>query len=180
MKQFFLLITVFIVTSNGYAKNENFDYKDDSYSYSFTFSTNNHKSTVLAVLYEFDHLKKYSSGISKVRYLGKADENSYIVEICLEYLFYADKSVYKRTIFPDEGLIKIELEEFKTNSSLFPSVIRSYSEYKIFENGGKTTVEYKQTVSFNKGLNRVYLKIIKKRLGQFADDLIGYVTLQEN
>ncbi|MDO5576080.1 MAG: hypothetical protein Q4F84_03305 [Fibrobacter sp.] len=180
MKLFLLLITVFIVISSVYGKNEKFDYKDNTYSYSFTFSTNHHKSIILAVLYEFDHLKKYSSGISRVRYLGESGENSYMVEICLEHLFYADKSVYKRTIFPADGLIKIELKEFKANSSLFPSVTRSCSEYKVFDNGEKTTVLYRQTVSFNKGLNRVYLKIIKNRLDRFADDLIGYVARQEN
>lgn len=170
-----LLITIFVLADNANREQGRFKYKNESYSYSLNFSTNLHKDSVLAVLYSFDHLKKYSSGTSETRFLGKNKENCYEIEILLKHLFYATRSVYKRTFLPDSGVIKIELQKFESNSTIFPSIVHSFSEYRVFSDGTKTVIQYRQTVSFNKKLNRFYLKIIRTRLDEFAEDLTGYI-----
>ena len=171
-----LMITIFVFADNANKELGRFKHKNESYSYSLNFSTNLHKDSVLAVLYSFDHLKKYTSGTSETRFLGKSSKYCYEIEILLKHFFYATRSIYKRTLLPDSGVIKIELLKFESNSTIFPSIIHSFSEYRVFSDGTKTVIQYRQTVSFNKKLNRFYLKTIRSRLDKFADDLTGYIN----
>ena len=62
------------------------------------------------------------------------------------------------------------------NSNLFPKITRSYAEYRLFSTDGVVIVKYYQKVTFDKGANWLFKKILKDRLNEFTNELVGYVA----
>jgi len=105
--------------------------------------------------------------------------NYYEIEISIKYLIYSSRSIYKRTLVPESGLVKIEMRSFNQSNKLFPRIIDYQARYDVKSEMEYSTIEYVQMVSFDKSVNWFYMKILKDKLNEFAEKLEFYIRNEE-
>jgi hypothetical protein len=154
---------------------DDFNRKENGYVFSFQFQTCLPCDSILAILYDINHFKKYSSQESDIKLLRK-EGNSYDVEFKLKYLMYVGKSVYRRTLDTEAKTVRIKMLKFEHNSNLVPKLTDSDTEYRVFSRDGQTIVMYTQNVTFGKKVSWFVIKMIKVRLNSFENELVKYVT----
>ncbi|NLD99159.1 MAG: hypothetical protein GX640_04740 [Fibrobacter sp.] len=170
--KFLIFLVVFISHSTGDGV---FKVDKNRINYSFQFSCNLPADSLLHILYSFHHLKNYSSQFTAINLILEG-ESFYDVEFQVKYLFYASKALYRRTLFKDSGLIKIEMMKFEQNSTIFPRLIKSATEYRVLQEKGKNVeVICLQTNLLSKPLNWIYLRVIHKKMDEFMLELHDYI-----
>jgi hypothetical protein len=99
------LISLFLLLGVINGREKRIDSKieqiEKGYNYSCNFRSTLSRDSVLAILFEFDHFVKYSSQMSQIELLSE-EKNSYLVSICMKYLIYSSRSVYRRTLLEEK------------------------------------------------------------------------------
>lgn len=173
------LISLFLFSGKTNGRENQIDSKieqiEKGYSYSCDFQSTLSRDSVLAILFKFDHLVKYSSQMSQIEILSE-EKNSYLVSFYLKYLIYSSKSVYRRTLLAEKNTVTIEMIKFNHNSTVFPQVLDIRIEYRVVSKRGKVHVFYKQNCLFNKTVNWFYLKILEGKLNESMRELQRYIN----
>lgn len=167
------MLTLTIVYANKIKPIEN------GYSFDYSFESCLEDDSLLSVLFDMSHLMKYSSQVDDMSIIEK-EKNSYTVSFSIKYLFYSSESVFRRTIFPNDNTIVIEMISFTHNSMSIPKMLKSRVEYKVKMNKNGTEVSYSQKCHFEKPVNWFYLKIIEGKLNEAARELQKYIKFLEN
>lgn len=147
---------------------------ENGYTFSYSFESTLPKDSLLSVLFNFQHLVRYSSQISDISVIS-SELNSYVVSFSINYLFYSSKSVYRRTLLENRNTVLIEMIRFSHNSSIIPKVISSKVEYRVIQKGNKTLLFYNQECRFDKQINWFYLKILEGKLIDSSKELQRYI-----
>lgn len=150
---------------------------EKGYSYSCSFISTLSKDSVLAILFKFDHLVKYSSQMSQMKILSE-EKNSYLVSYYLKYLIYSSRSVYRRTLLEEKDMVVIEMVKINHNSTVFPQVLDVKIEYRVVPQKNMVQVFYKQKCLLNKPVNWLYLKILEGKLNESMKELQRYIKSQ--
>lgn len=171
------IISLFSGVING--KENQIDFRmeqiEKGYSYSCDFNSPLSRDSVLAILFKFDHLVKYSSQISQIEILSE-EKNSYLVSFNLKYLIYSSRSVYRRTLLEEKGMVVIEMIKFNHNSTVFPQVLDIRIEYMVVPKRNGVHIYYKQKCLFNRPINWLYLKIVEGKLNESMRELQRYIS----
>lgn len=154
---------------------DDFSRKDKGYIFSFQFKTRLPRDSILTILYDVNHFKKYSSQESDIKLLRKTG-NSYDVEFKLKYLIYVGISVYRRTLDSESKTVRIKMLKFEHNSNFVPKLVDSETEYRVFNQDGQTLVIYNQNVTFEKKVSWFVIKMIKVKLNSFENELVKYIS----
>ena len=179
MKIFYLLSIIVVMSSGADSSADaKFEMNEKKYIYSFAFSSSLPEDTLLNILYDFNHLRRYSSQAADAKLLY-ASSNYHDIELHLKYLIYSSRSAYRRTIQPDSARVKIEMLNSIQSSNLFPRIVKSYAEYRLHTEDNVAVVEYLQQVTFDKDANWLFRKILKDRLFEFTEELVGYIRKLE-
>ncbi len=170
-------LSLFLGVINGRENQINFKIEqiEKGYSYSCDFQSTLSTDSVLAIIFKFDHLVKYSSKMSKIEILSE-EKNSYLVSFFLKYLIYSSKSVYRRTLLEDKDMVVIEMIKFHHNSNVFPKVLNIRIEYRVLPVMDSVHIFYKQKCVFNKTVNWFYLKILEGKLNESMRELQSYIN----
>ncbi len=155
-----------------------FNHSEKNYRFNLTIKSSLSVENLLELLYDFKHVNAYSSDASKQKML-RDSVNSYEIEMSIKYLIYSSRSIYKRTLLPESGLVKIEMRSFNQTNKLFPRIIDYQARYDVKSEMEYSTIEYVQMVSFDKSVNWFYLKILKDKLDEFAEKLELYIKNEE-
>ncbi len=148
---------------------------ENGYSYAYDFKSTLSIDSVLAILYKFDHLVKYSSQIPQMEVLSE-EKNSYVVSFIFKYLFYSSESVYRRTLLAEKGMVVIQMLHFNHNSTVLPRVLKIEIEYRVVPEIDGVRIFHQQKCLFNKQVNWFYLKILEGKLNDSMKELQQYIS----
>ncbi|NLL15419.1 MAG: hypothetical protein GX267_18630 [Fibrobacter sp.] len=172
-----IILSLFSGIIDGREKQINFkiEQNENGYSYSCHFQSTLSRDSVLAILFGFDHLVKYSSQVSQIELLSE-EKNSYLVSFYLRYLIYSSRSVYRRTLLKEKDMVVIEMLRFNHNSTVFPQVLGIRIEYRVVPRRNGVNIYYKQKCLFNRPINWLYLKIVEGKLNESMRELQRYIS----
>lgn len=173
------LISLFLLLGVINGREKRIDSKieqiEKGYNYSCNFQSTLSRDSVLAILFKFDHFVKYSSQMSQIELLSE-EKNSYLVSICMKYLIYSSRSVYRRTLLEEKNMVVIEMIGFNHNSTVFPQVLDIRIEYRVVPAKDGVLIFYRQKCLFNKQINWLYLKILEGKLNESMRELQWYIN----
>ncbi|KMQ50447.1 hypothetical protein CHISP_2694 [Chitinispirillum alkaliphilum] len=155
---------------------EDFFVVDKGYNYDIRFTTSLSAEAVSDILFEFEHVNKYTFDTEEVS-LVSSQESSYVVMVEFSRLFYSFQSVFQRTRFGDS--IIAELKQFSHNRALLPELVSSRSVYRVIDNGDHRKVYFNQIVRFTDSINSVYMRMIQGGVRKFKDKLLEYIAEEE-
>ncbi|MDG5814838.1 hypothetical protein QA601_07110 [Chitinispirillales bacterium ANBcel5] len=177
MKWHLCLISIVLIT--GYVSGSNdltFLRNDSGYSVSATFVTSLPSDTVLNILYEYDHVSRYSFEAGSTTFKEEG-EGYYTMEVMLSRFFYQARSHFLRK--KEDNRVIASLDSFWHNRGLIPEMIYSHSVYDIRTKDGYTYIDFKQDVRFAGNLNRIYLRMIEGGVKKFKENLENYLYEKE-
>ncbi len=151
-----------------------FNKKKNGYSFQFQTSFSADPACLLAVVFEYDHLSKFTRNIDKIQ-LVEGDAVRNIVRFSYDRFLFKHISKYLRTLSKDNNTVTFELIENELHKSILPKVLASKGYYKIKSHEQKATIEYFQEVVLeNNYTNSFYLYFVKNEALKFAIDLQQY------
>lgn len=151
-----------------------FNKKKNGYSFQFQTSYDADPECLLAVVFEYDHLRKFTKNIDTIQ-LVKNEGDRNIVRYGYDKFLFKHKSTYLRILSKDNNTITFELVENELHKSIFPKLIATKGYYKIKTNDQKTIIEYfQEAVIEDKNINSIYLYFVKNEILAFARDLQKY------
>jgi len=174
-----ILIIFTLFSGKLYGKENQIESKmeqiEKGYSYSCEFQSSLSSDSILAILYKFDHFLQYSSQMAQIEILSK-EENSYLVSFNLKYLIYSSRSIYRRTLLKEKGMVVVQMIRFDHNSSVFPKVLDIRIEYRVVPKRSGVQIFYSQKCLFSKPTNWLYLKILEGKLNESMKVLQKYIS----
>ncbi len=151
-----------------------FNKKMNGYSFQFQTSYDADPECLLAVVFEYHHLRKFTKNIDMIQ-LVKNEGDRNIVRYGYDKYLFKHKSTYLRILSKDNNMITFELVENELHKSIFPKLIATKGYYKIKTNEQKTIIEYfQEAVIEDKNINNIYLYFVKNEILAFARDLQKY------
>lgn len=147
----------------------------NGYNFSFDFESTLTKDSILNILFNFEHLVKYSSQINRMEVLS-SEKNSYVVSFFLKYLFYTSESVFRRTLLPDKDMVLIEMLNFTHNSAVIPEILKARIEYRVIQKERGVQIFYNQQCLLNKQINWIYMKILESKINESIKQLQQYIS----
>lgn len=151
-----------------------FNSKKNGYSFQFQSSYDADPACLLAVVFEYDHLRRFTKNIDAIQRVKKeADRN--VVSYGYDRFWFKHKSTYLRILSKDNNTVTFELIANELHKSIFPKIITTKGYYKIKSNEQKTIIEYfQEAVLQDNNINSIYLYFVKNEALKFARDLQQY------
>jgi len=169
-----LLLSGLCVTVQAFTGERYFENRDSAYTFGFWYETSLDRDSVMNILYDFTHLERYGDDSRNMR-LIRQEKDWYEIEIRIQFLFYDSRSIYIRKKNSETGSIDIDLVSYSQNNDAMPPITRSHASYRLHCINGITSIEYEQKVTFDRTVNWIYMRVVKKKLNDFTDDLIRYL-----
>jgi hypothetical protein len=166
------------LTAISHSNSSVFIHSGNEFTYRFTLNSSLQVDSLLFLLYDFKHVKLYSTDASYQKLLN-IEEKHYDIEILIKYMFYSSRSVYRRIFMPESSMVKIEMIESRQNSKLFPRILDYHARYSVIRENEFSVVSFIQNVTLDKSINRFYLKILREKLDEFEESLEEYIRKEE-
>ncbi len=176
------MVVVFFIGGNfvfawgGGEFKEEFTATDSGYHFRVRFSTSLCADTVLAILYDFDHVSHYTFSSEEVTLIS-FDDSEYRVRIQFSRFFYSFTSLFRRTLRGDT--VFTHMEEFTQRRALVPDVSFSKGVYTVTRSQEASTVELIQHVRFSGPVNRIYMRMIQGGVKRFRESMLEYIKEKE-
>lgn len=178
----FNILTFIIFISNGQAQEVGsfLTCEDSIYKVEYTFTTRCKKNMLLEICFEFSHLIEFAKQKNTTIKLLESGENWYTVEYDYRYFIYTNNSIYKKTIIPQENLVKFEMINYSQNIGILPKVLAASGYYKVIANEKENEVTYYQKTILDRQMDRFYLKSVKRKTEEFFLNLKEYIEKFED
>jgi hypothetical protein len=145
------------------------------YTTGSSFETTCSRERLLEILFEFEHVQKYMTGVDHLEQISKAPLR-YDVVYHYSYLGYRSRLVFKKALSVKKQRITFHLLDSWDNVDFLPELLAVDGYYQIKPLGsGRMTVTYRQTSLFAGPLGYIYRTILKHRTRKFMASLIAYI-----
>ena len=160
-----------LCSSIGYGQDDrplsnkvSYKFSRQGYTYSFVgkFPVNNNINCLMDIIYDFEHLKRFNSGVDNVE-LIRQDSHSYEVRYSYRKLFLKAKTTFRRVLDKKRRIVTSVMIGHEQNSNLIPKPLASHGYYRIIEDKTGCWFEYFRECEIeSKPLDRLYFYIAEK------------------
>ena len=146
-----------------------------AYVYTVTVSSPLPEAVLLDVLFDPKHVAAFSKSAGRLVLLSEAGTVNE-VRFDTRRLIFKCTTTFKRTLIREAGLIDIEMTDFKAGwGKLAPHAQSSRARYTVTDRGTHREIVYRQDVETDKPVSGYSLRVLRKSMGEFADDLGQYL-----
>ncbi|MCU0251384.1 MAG: hypothetical protein MUE61_14335 [Vicinamibacterales bacterium] len=146
-----------------------------TYTYTLTLSSTLTQATLLDVLFDPRHVAAFSKSAGRLVVLtedGPVNE----VRFDTRRLIFKCTTTFRRTLIREAGAIDIEMTDFKAGwGKLAPHAQSSRARYTVTDRGTHREIVYRQEVETDRPVSGYSLRILRKSMGEFAQDLDEYL-----
>ena len=151
------------------------DQSGRTYTYTLTLSSTLTQATLLDVLFDPRHVAAFSKSAGRLVVL-KEDGPVNEVRFDTRRLIFKCATTFRRTLVRESGSIDIEMTDFKAGwGKLAPHAQSSRARYTVTDRGTHREIVYRQDVETDKPVSGYSLRVLRKSLGEFAQDLDEYL-----
>ncbi len=151
------------------------DQSGRTYTYTLTLSSTLTQATLLDVLFDPRHVAAFSKSAGRLVVL-KEDGPVNEVRFDTRRLIFKCTTTFRRTLIRESGSIDIEMTDFKAGwGKLAPHAQSSRARYTVTDRGTHREIVYRQDVETDKPVSGYSLRVLRKSLGEFAQDLDEYL-----
>ena len=155
------------------------DQSGRTYTYTLTLSSTLTQATLLDVLFDPRHVAAFSKSAGRLVVL-KEDGPVNEVRFDTRRLIFKCTTTFRRTLIRESGSIDIEMTDFKAGwGKLAPHAQSSRARYTVTDRGTHREIVYRQDVETDKPVSGYSLRVLRKSLGEFAQDLDEYLRRSE-
>ena len=146
-----------------------------TYTYTLTLSSTLTQATLLDVLFDPRHVAAFSKSAGRLVVLredGPVNE----VRFDTRRLIFKCTTTFRRTLIREAGAIDIEMTDFKAGwGKLAPHAQSSRARYTVTDRGTHREIVYRQEVETDRPVSGYSLRVLRKSMGEFAQDLEEYL-----
>ncbi|MBN1998707.1 hypothetical protein JW935_14200 [candidate division KSB1 bacterium] len=147
--------------------------QDTTLIFSSSFFAQCDSSTLISILYDFDHLQKFIPKDFNIELYEKGD-GWYIVRYHFSILIFHLQSDYKRILRGNQ--VDFEMVSVSKVAPSVPTILSSNGYYRMKKFNDGYMIEYYQLSTTNKtAFNRILEKKVEKRAISFVKNLKEYV-----
>ena len=151
------------------------DQRGRTYTYTLTISSTLTQAVLLDVLFDPRHVAVFSRSAGRLVVL-KADGAVNDVRFDTRRLVFKCTTTFRRTLVREAGSIDIEMTDFKAGwGKLAPHAQSSRARYTVTDRGTHREIVYRQEVETDKPVSGYSLRVLRKSMGEFAQDLDEYL-----
>jgi hypothetical protein len=151
------------------------DQSGRTYTYTLTLSSKLAQDVVLDVLFDPRHVAAFSKSAGRLVVL-KEDGPVNEIRFDTRRLIFKCSTTFQRTLVRDSGAIEIEMTGFKAGwGKLAPHARSSRARYTVTDRGTHREIVYCQDVETDKPVSGYSLRVLRKSMGEFANDLDQYL-----
>jgi hypothetical protein len=145
------------------------------YTYTLTLSSTLTQATLLDILFDPRHVAVFSKSAGRLVVL-KEDGPVNEVRFDTRRLIFKCTTTFRRTLVRESGSIDIEMTDFKAGwGKLAPHAQSSRARYTVTDRGTHREIVYRQEVETDKPVSGYSLRVLRKSMGEFAQDLDEYL-----
>jgi hypothetical protein len=146
-----------------------------TYTYTLTLSSTLTQATLLDVLFDPRHVAAFSKSAGRLVVL-KEDGPVNEVRFDTRRLIFKCTTTFRRTLVREAGAIDIEMTDFKAGwGKLAPHAQSSRARYTVTDRGTHREIVYRQEVETDRPVSGYSLRVLRKSMGEFAQDLDEYL-----
>jgi hypothetical protein len=146
-----------------------------AYVYTVTVSSPLSEAALLDVLFDPKHVAAFSKSAGRLVVLSEAGTVNE-VRFDTRRLIFKCTTTFRRTLIRESSSIDIEMTDFKAGwGTLAPHAQSSRARYTVTDRGTHREIVYRQEVETDKPVSGYSLRVLRKSMGEFAQDLDEYL-----